>query len=155
VFTVAAVGFAVAIAAWSALATHEAWAVRRDDFLLVDRGLADAAAPAAERVMSIDASGTLYWTGHGGVVLVNDPLDTIEEVARAYDIRWLVLNRADTVASVVPILDGGPRPTWLGPPVTARPAEATGAEPPPGAVDVGLYPVCLEAGDPRCAEVVP
>ena len=38
---------------------------------------------------------TKYWTGHGGVVLVNDPLDTIHEVARAYDIRWLVLDRGD------------------------------------------------------------
>ena len=47
--------------------------------------------------MSIDASGTKYWTGHGGVVLVNDPIETVEEVARAYDIRWLVLEQADTV----------------------------------------------------------
>ena len=50
--------------------------------------------PMTDRVMSIDAAGTRYWTGRGGVVLVNDPLDTIEEVARAYDIRWLVLDRA-------------------------------------------------------------
>ena len=47
--------------------------------------------------MSIDAAGTEYWTGHGGVVLVNDPLETIEQVARAYDIRWLVLDRDDSV----------------------------------------------------------
>ena len=59
-----------------------------------------------DRVMSIDASGTRYWTGHGGVVLVNDPLDTIEEVARAYDIRWLVLDRDDAWPAVAPILDG-------------------------------------------------
>ena len=47
--------------------------------------------------MSIDASGTKYWTGRGGVVLVNDPIETIEQVARAYDIRWLVLDREDGV----------------------------------------------------------
>ena len=56
--------------------------------------------------MSIDASGTKYWTGPGGVVLVNDPLDQIEAVARAYDIDWLVLDRDEAVASVEPILDG-------------------------------------------------
>ncbi len=121
-FTVAAVGLAVVVAVGSAVVTQAAWAARRDDFLLVDRGLVDADAAPEDRVMSIDASGTLYWSGHGGVVLVNDPLETIEEVARAYDIRWLVLNRADTVASVAPILDGGPRPAWIGPPVASRPA---------------------------------
>ena len=31
------------------------------------------APPRTDRVMSIDASGTKYWTGRGGVVLVNDP----------------------------------------------------------------------------------
>ncbi len=156
-FSVAAVGFAVVVAIGSALVTQAAWASRRDDFGLVGRGLADAGAGPDDRVMSIDASGTLYWTGHGGVVLVNDPLATIEEVARAYDIRWLVLNRADTVASVAPILDGQPRPPWLGAPVASRPArQLPDAQPfPPGAVGVALYPVCLAAGDARCAEAVP
>jgi len=91
------------------------------------------------------------------VVLVNDPLDTIEEVARAYDIRWLVLSRADTVASVAPILDGGPRPAWLGAPLASRPArQLPGAAPlPAGAIGVGLYPVCLGSADTRCAEAAP
>ena len=60
--------------------------------------------------MSIDASGTKYWTGHGGVVLVNDPIETVEEVARAYDIRWLVLEKADTVPAVKAILVDGRAP---------------------------------------------
>ena len=76
-----------------------------------------AGAPATDRVMSIDAAGTRYWTGHGGVVLVNDPLDTIDEVADAYDIRWLVLDRGEAVPSVAPILDGTERPAWLGQPI--------------------------------------
>jgi hypothetical protein len=153
-FTVAAVGFAAVVAIGSALVTQAAWTARRDDFLLVDRGLVDAGAALDDRVMSIDASGTLYWTGHGGVVLVNDPLETIEEVARAYGIRWLVLNRADTVPSVAPILDGGPRPAWLGAPVVFRPPRQVPDAPPlpAEAVGIGLYPVCLEPGDARCAE---
>jgi len=156
-FTVAAIGFAVVVAVGSALVTQAAWAARRDDFALVDRGLADAGAAPGDRVMSIDASGTLYWTGHGGVVLVNDPLETIEEVARAYDIRWLVLNRADTVPAVAPILDGGTRPPWVGPPVASRPARQLpdAALLPPGALGVGLYPVCLDDADTRCAEATP
>ena len=156
-FSVAAIGFAVVVAIGSALVTQAGWASRRDDFLLVDRGLADAGAAADDRVMSIDASGTLYWTGHGGVVLVNDPLAAIEEVARAYEIRWLVLNRADTVASVAPILDGGARPPWLGAPVASRPARLLpdAAPLPSGAIGVALYPVCLDDADLRCAEVAP
>jgi hypothetical protein len=53
------------------------------------------------------------------VVLVNDPLETIEEVARAYDIRWLVLDRSDSVEAVEPILDGQ-RPAWVGAPVMTQ-----------------------------------
>lgn len=157
VFSAAAVFFAVVVAAGSALVTQAAWAVRRDDFRLVGRGLADAGAGPDERVMSIDASGTLYWTGHPGVVLVNDPLDTIEEVARAYDIRWLALNRADAVPAVEPILDGGPRPAWLGAPVASRPARSAAGGPtlPGGALAVGLYPVCLDAADARCGSPAP
>jgi hypothetical protein len=153
-FTVAAVGFAVVVAIGSALVTQAAWAARRDDFGLADRGLVDAGAAPDDRVMSIDAAGTLYWTGHGGVVLVNDPIETIEEVARAYDIRWLVLDRADTVEAMAPILDGGLRPSWVGPPVASRPArQLPDAAPlPPGALGVGLYPVCFDAADTRCAE---
>ena len=70
--------------------------------------------------MSIDASGTRYWTGRGGVVLVNDPIETIEAVVRAYEIRWLVLDREDAVDAIAPILDGEQaRPDWLGAPILA------------------------------------
>ena len=77
----------------------------------------------SDRVMSIDASGTRYWSGHGGVVLVNDPLDTVHDVATAYDIRWLVLDRDDAVSSVAPILDGTERPGL------ARPADPRRGQP--------------------------
>ena len=66
--------------------------------------------------MSIDASGTKYWTGRGGVVLVNDPLETIEEVARAYDIRWLVLDRDDAVGGRGADPRRRQRPAWVGAP---------------------------------------
>jgi hypothetical protein len=154
-FTIAAIGFSVVVAAGSAFATQAQWSARRDDFRLVAGGLRDAGAAATDRVMSIDAAGTLYWTGHGGVVLVNDPLETIEAVARAYDIRWLVLNRSDTVPAVAPIVDGEPRPDWLGAPVLARPARQPADAPPlpPGALGLGIYPVCLAPDDTRCVAV--
>ena len=120
VFTGAALVFAVGTAILGTAFVHNAWAQSRDTFLRVGAALQAAGAATADRVMSIDAAGTKYWTGHGGVVLVNDPPATIEAVARAYDIRWLVLDRGDSVESLAPVLDGGPRPAWLGVPVLAE-----------------------------------
>ena len=120
VFGGAALAFAVVIAVAGSLVVHAIWSARRDDFVAVSTALDAAGAPQSDRVMSIDASGTRYWSGHGGVVLVNDPLDTIHEVATAYDIRWLVLDRDDSVAAVAPILDGTQHPVWLGQPILAE-----------------------------------
>ena len=59
------------------------------------------------------------------MVLVNDPLDTVHEVADAYDIHWLVLDRA-TRAVAGPILDGDERPAWVGPPIAQFQIDADG-----------------------------
>ncbi|HSL76192.1 MAG TPA: glycosyltransferase family 39 protein [Candidatus Limnocylindrales bacterium] len=120
VFVSGAVAFSVVAAAAGALFVHAEWAGSRMKFQRVGEALDDAGAPLTARVMSIDAAGTKYWTGRGGVVLVNDPVATVESVARAYDIDWLVLDRADSVRSMAPVLDGGPRPDWLGAPVLAE-----------------------------------
>ena len=137
VFVGGAVAFGVACAIWGSLTVHAGWDEKRGRAQAVAAALDGAGAPADDRVMSIDAAGTKYWTGHGGVVLVNDPIETVEEVARAYDIRWLVLERSDGVPSTKEILLDGVRPAWVGPPVLER-------------EDVALYPVCLDAGDARC-----
>jgi hypothetical protein len=131
VFISGAVAFAVVCAVSGALLVHGTWSSRAERFRAIASALDTAGAPATDRVMSIDASGTKYWTGRGGVVLVNDPLDTIEAVARAYDIDWLVLDAGDSVESVAPVLDMSLRPAWLGDPI-AMPA----AYP-----DVAIYPV--------------
>jgi Dolichyl-phosphate-mannose-protein mannosyltransferase len=153
VFSGAAVAFAVVAATAASLATHAAWANRVADHQFAAAALDAAGAPLTDRVMSIDASGTRYWSGRGGVVLVNDPLPTIEQVARAYQIRWLILERADAVLAVAPILDGAARPAWIGPPVASRPAvpSADGAALPSAAVDLAVYPVCVAPHDTRCA----
>jgi len=119
VFTGAALVFAALAAVAGSLFVHASWAARRDSFLAVGRALDAVGSPTSDRVMSIDAGGMRYWTGHGGVVLVNDPLDTVHQVARAYDIRWLVIDRTDSVQAIAPIL-GGARPPWLGAPILAE-----------------------------------
>ena len=101
-------------------------------------GLDAAGATGTDRVMSMDAAGVRYWTGRPGVVLVNDPVETTEDVARAYDIRWLVLDHADSVPLARAVLDGE-GPAWVGP-VAWDDGE------------VAVYPVCTEPGDARCAE---
>jgi hypothetical protein len=117
---------------------HAGWAARRDRYLAVGSALDRAGAGPAERVMSIDASGMKYWTGHPGVVMVNDPLDTIGAVATAYGIRWLVIERSDAVPAVAPILLDDERPAWVGP-AAWRDDDA-----------IALFPVCTEPADDRC-----
>ncbi len=120
VFQGAVVVFAVGAAVAGSAFVHGVWSASRDQFRIVASALDGAGAASTDRVMSIDASGTRYWSGRGGAVLVNDPLETIEEVARAYGIDWLVVDRGDSVDAVAPLIDGGPRPAWLGEPILAE-----------------------------------
>jgi hypothetical protein len=162
VFVGAAVAFAAVATVIATLSVHGRWDRERDERLAVATALDAAGASPHDRLMSIDASGYRYYTGRGGVVLVNDPLPTIERVARAYEIRWLVLEADSGVPAVAPILDGA-RPAWVGAPIlqlpsrgaTAAPEPGTGAAPEPGASarpGVALYPVCIATADPRCQE---
>ena len=137
-FAIGAVAFGVVAAVAGTLIVHQSWSLKRERLAAVAAALDAAEVPATDRVMSVDASGTRYWTGRGGVVLVNDPISTVEKVARAYGIRWLVLEQAEIVPAGVPILAGGPLPGWLGPPILNLP-------------EVKVYPVCTTAADPRCA----
>jgi hypothetical protein len=143
-FVTAAIAFAVLTSAAGALLVHARWTQEREQRLAVAAALDAAAAPRSDRVMSIDASGYRYYTGRGGVVLVNDPLPTVEQVAEAYGIRWLVLERDDAVTAVAPIL-AGDRPEWVGPPILTLPGPA-------GTTAVAVYPVCTTQGDDRCTE---
>ncbi len=152
-FSGATVAFAVIAAAAATLVIHAGWTHKADDLRFAAGALDAAGAPITDRVMSIDASGTRYWSGRGGVVLVNDPLSTIEQVAGAYQIRWLILDRASAVPAIAPILDGAARPAWIGSPVASRSAVSVAGGPtqPSGAVDLAVYPVCVAPDDRRCA----
>ena len=101
--------------------------------------------PASDRLLSIDAAGLKYWTGHPGIVTPDDPIDTIEAVARAYDIRWLVLEKDSSARSLGPILKGELTVPWIGPAAFTVPDRGGG---PPR---LALYPVCTTAADTRCA----
>ncbi len=115
-FSATVIAFAVLCAVAGTLFVHATWEGRRARGLAVASTLETAGAAPADRVMSLDAASTKYWTGHGGVVLVNDPLDTIRDVARAYDIRWLVLDKDDSVPAAEPVM-AGDRPAWIGLPL--------------------------------------
>jgi hypothetical protein len=143
VFTVAVVAAGALMSVFVSLGVHGGWAQKRADRDAV-RDALDQAAETDARVMSIDASGIEYATGHGGVVTPNDPIETIHEVASAYRIEWLVLERDSIVAALAPVLRGTERPAWIGAPILAIPA-ADG-----GAPRAALYPICLSPSDPRC-----
>jgi NADH-quinone oxidoreductase subunit N len=91
-----------------------------------------------------------YVFGNMGAFLV------VEAVARAYGIRWLVLEPAHIVVSLAEVYRGAvPLPDWL-----VQVAEASGSAASPGAgapVDQALLPafrlyaVCLDPADPRLA----
>jgi 4-amino-4-deoxy-L-arabinose transferase-like glycosyltransferase len=127
--TVALVGVVLVGALASVGVVHAGWGAGRDRLLAVKDALDAAGAPQTALVMSIDSAATRYWTGRGGVVLVNDPLETIGEVASAYNIDWLVLDRG-AVDTTTPILDGN-RPDWVGEPILED------GDP----VEVAVYPV--------------
>jgi dolichyl-phosphate-mannose-protein mannosyltransferase len=122
--------------------TH--WEARRDQRLEVAAALDQLNAPRTDRILSIDAGGMRYWTGHPGVVTTNDPLDTIASIAQAYDIRWLILERDDLATAMAPVL-AGQRPAWIGPPRFTMPS-ADG-----GLARLELYPVCVSPADARCS----
>lgn len=120
------------------------WDASRQPRLDLAAYLDAQAVPRGDRILSIDAGGIKYFTGHPGVVTPDDPIEVIESVARAYAIRWLVVERADAAQALGPVL-AGVRPAWIGAPVFSVPS-ADGGLP-----RLALFPVCTGADDARCA----
>ncbi|MGH2466502.1 MAG: hypothetical protein ACRDGL_02055 [Candidatus Limnocylindrales bacterium] len=102
--------------------------------------------PAADVVLSSDPAGLWYLAGRPGIVTPSDPLPVVEQAARAYGARWLVLDRTSIVPSLAPVLAGDLRPAWLSAPVLTVPQAADVGGPPAAS----LYAVCLSPEDPRC-----
>jgi hypothetical protein len=144
IFIGATVGFVLLLIPVYSAAVHESWEASVQPRQTLARALDELKVGPDERLLSIDAAGMKYWTGRPGVVTPNDPIETIEQVARAYDTTWLIVERDDAATALGPVLAGTSRPAWIGPPVLVVPA-ADGGIP-----RLALFPVCTTAGDERC-----
>jgi hypothetical protein len=113
--------------------------------------------------MSPDPGSYRYHAGLGGIITPNDPLPVVEQALRAYDIRWLVLEKGYLLPSLVPLLTAEQRPSWLSAPIVSVPSSPpdVGSTPAAGvpradprlaaAPAAALYAVCLAPTDVRCA----
>lgn len=107
-----------------------------------------------DRFMAVDPGAINYLTGHQGVVTPADPLPVIEAVMRAYDVRWLILERASIVPALAPVLTGEVRPTWLSAPVATVVADdvpiSINSPGTPSLPAGATYAVCFAVDDARC-----
>jgi Dolichyl-phosphate-mannose-protein mannosyltransferase len=128
------------------------WNADRDNRLAADRALDLASIPETDLLLSSDPAGFKYFTGRGGVVTPNDSFDIIHRVAVAYNVRWLVLERAHIVDPLAPVIESKERPTWIGAPIftVAYTGKKTGDPAVDGAPALAIYPVCTTPGDVRC-----
>jgi hypothetical protein len=147
VFVGAAVAIGIIAAVFGTLVVDAGWNAKRDARLTLAAALDLAGVAPDDRLMTIDASGFKYFTGRGGVVTTNDSIETELEIATAYRISWLVLERDEIATSMAPILQGESRPAWVGAPVFKLDSRDGG---PPR---IALYPVCLSPADRRCTIV--
>jgi len=106
-------------------------------------------------VMSADTGAYEYLAARPGIVTPYDDLPTIEGAMRAYNVRWLVLEKAQIVPALEPVLTGAMHPSWLSQQpvavVDGAPAALATTGPAPGPVPEGaVYAVCLTPTDTRC-----
>jgi dolichyl-phosphate-mannose-protein mannosyltransferase len=144
IFVAATVGFVLLLVPFYSSIVHASWDASRAPRQTLAAALDRLGVGMDERILSIDAAGIKYWTGRGGIVTPNDPIETIEQVADAYHPTWLVVERDDAATALGPVLAGDSRPGWIGPPVLVVPS-ADGGLP-----RLALFPVCTETGDDRC-----
>jgi 4-amino-4-deoxy-L-arabinose transferase-like glycosyltransferase len=145
-FSGAVIAYAAILSIVVGLGVHGGWEAQRADRRALSAALDLAGATPDARVMSLDAAGFNYISGHPGVVTPNDPIETIQQVAKAYRIEWLIIERDNAVAALAPVLNGTDRPAWIGAPVYSIPDAS-------GMPRAALYPICLSPSDVRCAIV--
>jgi len=146
VFVWGIVAITIATAVVFGRQTQAGWASLRTPRVELAAQLDDLGVGPNDRLLTIDAAGWNYWTGRPGVVTPDDPIETIEAVARAYDTRWLILEREDAARALAGVLTDDDRPPWIGPAAYSIPAEDGGTP------RLALYPVCTAPGDTRCDE---
>jgi 4-amino-4-deoxy-L-arabinose transferase-like glycosyltransferase len=146
------------------LSTVDAWKRERDGRVPLLEMLALAAAPG-DVVMSPDAGAYRFHGGWAGIVTPDDPLPTVEQALRLYDVRWLALEEAHLTPALRPLLAAEVRPRWLSAPLLTVPRaavpEGEGRSDSGGASEgddetderlprAALYAVCLTPDDDRC-----
>jgi hypothetical protein len=144
VFVAATILFTIGTAAWFGAGTMRTWDTVRQPRQALAAALDGLGVGPDDRLFSIDSAGYSYFTGRPGVVTPNDPMATIEAVARAYEMRWLILERSNIVRELAPLLLGARGPEWIGGAVFEIPSSDGGP------AVLALYPICLEASDRRC-----
>jgi hypothetical protein len=151
-FLIAAVASVVINAAAFTAMALPSWDADRSNMLAAGAALDRAGAPSTDRVLSADPAGIEYFIGRGGVVMPNDSLDVIGQVAADYDIRWLILERAHIVEPLIPVIESKTRPSWLGAPIYRIPytGPKSGNAASDNAPAMIVYPVCTRASDTRC-----
>ncbi|HEX8940155.1 MAG TPA: glycosyltransferase family 39 protein [Candidatus Limnocylindrales bacterium] len=148
IFLTAAVVLGVITAAGGTWKVQTEWSQEKDLRQDVAVELPRLGATPTDRLMTADAAGFKYFTGHPGVVTPSDPLPVIETAARDYDVRWLVLERAHIVPGLDGVLKGTARPAWVGPDVYSIHLPDS---PNDGYPDIAVFPVCWSSADTRCA----
>jgi len=143
-FVSAAIAVSVLAAVIQTISTMRVW--QHDQTVRQQLNQTISAAAPGQRLMSGDSGAYEYLFDRPGVASPDDPLAVIEEAARAYDIRWLSLERSHVVKAFVPVLLGQERPSWLSAPV-ATVAGTTDD----GIPAAALYAVCLTPDDTRCS----
>ena len=147
VFVGAAVAIGIIAAVFGTIVVDAGWNAKRDARLTLATALDLAGVAPDDRLMTIDASGFKYFTGRGGVVTTNDPIETELEIATGLsDLVARPRARRDRDLDGA-VLSGESRPSWIGAPVFTLPARDGG---PPR---IALYPVCLSPADRRCTVV--
>ena len=136
--------------AWRPLAAYPEIA---EEALAVLATLESEAEPG-DVIMSPDAGAYRYHGGWSGIVTPDDPLETVEDAARQYGVRWLALEGNHITRGLLPVLTGDVRPDWLSEPLIVGPPlpldedkPVDEQEPRPSSA---LYAVCLEPDDTRC-----
>jgi hypothetical protein len=136
------VGLAVVAAVPAALSVQGRWSRERTERRAVAAALDLAGAAPDARLMTIDPAGFRYYTGRGGVVATNDSIETLHDIALAYQVEWLIIEADDSVPALAPVFAGESRPPWIGPKLIGIPG--------PTGDSAAIYPVCASPVDPRC-----
>lgn len=156
IFTAAAVAIAVLAAVLQTVTVTRHWSDVRAVHEAVVGPLRDS--PLGDRFMAVDPGAIRYLSGHQGVVTPYDALPVIEDVLRAYNVRWLILESESIMPALAPLLTGQARPAWLSAPlVTVSPQpgdlatrDGEAAARTPDVPAAALYAVCLTPQDTRC-----